>query len=113
MSCLYKSIRYAACGLCSFKPSFIEYSLGRKYDKFQATIGVSDNAKNAEQVGFFAVYVDGDEVGRWEVRFGEYQEIEVPVTGGLRLRLEAGSADGKVNSSDLVWGTPKLYSYSL
>lgn len=89
---------------------FTEYNLSKKYSKFTATIGVNDEAEQGDQVGLFIVYVDGNEVGRWESRLGAPQKIEVPVSGAQRIRLETGPASvDKPQYSDLVWGTPRLH----
>jgi NPCBM/NEW2 domain len=119
------SLNHRCNSICHEKSGVgsVEFDLGGKYRKFEATVGVSETAEDTSQVGTFVVYVDGVNKGTWQVIFGQHESISVDVSGGIRLKLES-SRDGDVGNPagngaksvwgikpdlpDLVWGTPRV-----
>ncbi|HEX3592931.1 MAG TPA: SEFIR domain-containing protein [Pseudonocardiaceae bacterium] len=103
--------------------SAVEYDLGRAYQTFAAMVGVLDDAIDADQVGRFQVFCDGEQCEQTAVRHGHPAGMHVDVTGVLRLRLVtyrpgttaspllAGAriAGGRSNNlPELAWGDPRL-----
>jgi Uncharacterized protein conserved in bacteria len=65
------------------------YQLGRHADRFVATLGVPDDV--SETGGTLAVTLvgDGKELARFTVDYGSTREVDVPVTGVLRLVIRS------------------------
>lgn len=117
------AITYECVYFCNASIGVVEYNLGTHYAKFKTVIGVDDNASSGEQEGIFSVYLDGVLAGRRTATLGNPEEIELDVSGKVRLRLEAtigdipgplrqgvDAAGGKDNAlPDLAWGDPTLY----
>jgi hypothetical protein len=120
------SVQYSCFAFCNDPVGTVEYNLGKRYDRLTATVGGDDQADASSGAGYFAIYLDGSLAKQVELHAGDAPvNIDLPVDGVLRLRLEAGSsttpdspiqaganAAGGVSHSlpDLVWGTPKLYA---
>jgi hypothetical protein len=123
------SVWHNCFAFCNDQVGTIEYNLGGNYRQFTATIGVTDDAGEIEQVGAFTVLLDGSPAGSWVAKFGEPQEISVDVAGALRLELQSGrpgtvagspadaamaGANAAVGVSNglpsLAWGSPLLTS---
>lgn len=92
-------------------PSYQEYYLGKRCSRFRALVGVSDFARD----NFSAVYVvlgDGQELYRSRpLRVGsEPQQIDIDVTGVLRLKLVAGieTGDCDFDSNNAFWVNPRV-----
>jgi serine/threonine-protein kinase len=86
--------------------AYWEFNLGKDWQQFLATVGIADGSE-FEQSARFRVILDGNLI--WEednVRFGTAVPIEIDISGGLRLRLEAVALDqGRIS---MVWGSPRL-----
>ena len=116
-----------------YRPSFfvnnpravVEYNLSRRYTRFEAVVGVLDDATEANQVGYFQVFVDGVAQKQVEARMGHPVWLRHDVSGALRLKLVAYRPDtvqhammsgvlmaGGQSSRlpELAWGNPVLYS---
>lgn len=100
----------ASCG--STRGSYwIEYDLGRKYQTFTATVGLSDTDSSAAKAAY-VVYADGKKVQTGTLTVGQSTPVKVPVTGVLRLRLETDNTNAGPNGctseanpqADVVWG---------
>ncbi|WP_410618202.1 SEFIR domain-containing protein [Amycolatopsis sp. cmx-8-4] len=102
----------------------VEYNLGRRFTKFEAIAGVLDDALDADQVGCFQVFLDGEPCEQVEVRMGHPVLVRHDLTGVLRLKLVAyrpGTTVGPLARAALVvtaqppklpalaWGSPTLY----
>jgi hypothetical protein len=101
----------------------IEYNLGRRYQRFEVVAGVLDDADEADQLGYFQVFLDGVPQGQVETRMGRPAWIQYDVTNVLRLKLVAWRpgttahpalagafmATGRSNQlPSLAWGDPTL-----
>ena len=86
-----------------------EYDLGRDYSRFTATIGQADRSENTQRNIRFTVYGDGDELYTRNLGFGSSAEVDVDVTGVLRLRLEvANLSEGSPGQTWVAWGAPTV-----
>lgn len=103
----------------------VEYNLGRRFTRFEAIAGVLDDALDADQVGCFQVFLDGEPHEQVEVRMGHPVLVRHDVAGVLRLRLVAyrpGTTVGpfaraalvvlgrRPNLPALAWGSPTLFA---
>ncbi|HEX3782258.1 MAG TPA: SEFIR domain-containing protein [Pseudonocardiaceae bacterium] len=117
------SIIYRCDLFCQQPRGVVEFSLGRKYRRFEAIAGVLDDAADSGQTGQFQVFTDGTVRARGEAHLGRAVRFQVDVTGVLRLRLVAYRPDtiasplmigalatsGKSgNMPELAWGDPIL-----
>ncbi|HYQ64757.1 TIR domain-containing protein [Actinophytocola sp.] len=102
----------------------ISFNLGRKYGRLEVTVGVLDDAAEADQVGVFRIVTDGKVSTQVAASQGQPQLLSVEVTDVLNLRLEAyrpgttahplqagaNMAGGVSNKlPELAWGDPMLY----
>lgn len=90
-------------GLCSgeAKQSFAEYNLGRAYERFTANAGLSDTNRRASHRVRFEVIVDGQQIFDVTLTAGQVAQVDEPITGGLRLRLQVTFfADGECSNRD-------------
>jgi hypothetical protein len=97
---------YIPCG----QNRWTEYDLGRQWKTLHAVVGVSDQS-SSDAVAAFQVFVDGSPATTTiDVGFGHSEEINVTVTGGLRLRLaiEGVSACAGSSNNVAVWGDAQL-----
>ncbi|VVJ18881.1 Uncharacterised protein [Amycolatopsis camponoti] len=69
-------------------PGFVELDLGGQYQRFSTVAGVLDDAADRFQVGHVRVLLDGKPRSEHDVAVGKPAEIDLDVTGGLKLRLE-------------------------
>jgi hypothetical protein len=86
-------------------PAFVEIDLGGAYQRFMAVAGVLDDARDLHQVVQFRVSVDGKVRLRCNAALGKPREIDVPVLGATKLRLEVHRLRGPF---DVAWGDPSL-----
>jgi len=101
----------------------VEYNLGRRFRRFEAVAGVLDDADEADQVGYFQVFLDNVPQGQVEARMGKPEWIQHDVINVLRLKLVAwrhgmtvhpalagaSMAAGRSNHlPSLAWGDPTL-----
>lgn len=101
----------------------VEFDISRRYRRLTSVVGVLDDATEADQVGYFRVYLDGSPGPEISAAIGRPGEVDIDVTGVLRLRLEMYRSD-TVNSPlmsgvlltggrssrlpELAWGNPTL-----
>ncbi|WP_370967557.1 SEFIR domain-containing protein [Amycolatopsis sp. cg9] len=118
-------IAYRCSMFCSEPRGVVEYTLGRKYKKFETTVGVLDDASDAQQTGYFEVFLDGVAHPGATVKLGSPAQLTVDVSEVLRLRLVAYRTDTTVHPMlagarlagglsnglpELGWGDPVLYT---
>jgi hypothetical protein len=104
--------------------STVSFNLGRRFRRFEVTVGVLDDAAEADQVGVFKVVTDEKVNMQVAVKLGQPQLLSVDVTDVLNLRLEAHrpgttahpmmagvNAAGGVSNKlpELAWGDPVVY----
>ncbi len=97
------------CSPAYDEPEVVEYVLNRAVELFEATIGIDDRS----EVGVptrFRVLVDGQPAFESTVSYGTTQDISVPVSGALRVTLEAWRADANESccDTDAGWGSARL-----
>ncbi|MFC3996470.1 protein kinase [Nocardiopsis sediminis] len=80
-----------------------EYNLGRGYEEFSAVVGLSDESP-ADEEAEFTVIGDGEQLENKTLGLGEDAELEVDVTGVLRLQLVTGG--GCPSGATAVWAEP-------
>jgi hypothetical protein len=120
-----ESVVYRCSGFCHEPKGRAEFNLARRFRKFEATVGVLDDAVDGGQTGMFEVYVDGSLRDQQSAGQGKPRVIRLDVTDALRLRLVAyrpgttvhpmmagaNIAGGKSNHlPELAWGNPTLYA---
>jgi hypothetical protein len=118
------SIVYRPSLFASQSRSSISFNLGKKFRRFEVTVGVLDDAAEADQVGVFTVVTDGKESIQVTATQGRPQLLSVDVTNVLNLRLEAyrpgttghpmlagANLAGGVSNKlpELAWGDPIVY----
>lgn len=86
-------------------PAFVEIDLGGGYQRFTAVAGILDDARELHQVAQFRVSVDGKLLAQCKAALGKPRDIDVPVLGATKLRLEMHRPRGSV---DVAWGDPTL-----
>jgi hypothetical protein len=69
-------------------PVVLQYDLGRAYQHFKTTVGLADESNNSTLVQF-DVLVDNKPVFSQQARLGQALAVDVSVTDGLRLEIEA------------------------
>lgn len=118
------SILYA-CSLCDGDRGEVEYTIPGGVRSFHATVGVTDDAEEGDQVGTFQVWVDRRLVRTYRSTLGKPATVSVPLPSGIRLRLVAfrpgtegdplkqgvNAAGGVSNGPpSLAWGAPSFRS---
>jgi serine/threonine-protein kinase len=88
----------------------LQYDLGRHYQVFDATVGLSDDSasEGALQID---VLLDGRSVFSGQASLGQPQQVQVDVTGGLRLEISAARVEPDCddwNDVTTVWGDARL-----
>ncbi len=74
-----------------------EYDLGRHYRRFQAAVGLSDDAISSS-VYQIEIYGDGRRMASQTVRLGNSVPIDLDITGILRLRLSITRVEGDIRN---------------
>jgi hypothetical protein len=102
----------------------ISFNLSKRYRRFEATAGVLDDAREADQVGVFKVVADGAVLATVTARQGEPRFLTADVTDVLSLRLEAhrpgttaspllagANLTGGISNKlpELAWGNPVVH----
>ena len=82
------------------------YNIGRDYRRFVATVGLSDDSTDSTSKATFEVFADGRKVFDETVGYGRAAEIDLDVTGVLRLELVNGLIAG--GDARVVWGDARL-----
>nr|WP_235498415.1 protein kinase [Frankia sp. R43] len=81
--------KYAA----NYRVGKVDYDLGRHFQKFQAVVGLADDARSTA-VYQVSIYGDNQRLADHTIRLGESIPIDIDVRGILRLRLEITHTDG-------------------
>ncbi len=117
------SIVYRPQLFVSAPRGIVEFNLGRRYRTLETTAGVLDDATDADQIGHFQVFLDGEPYTSVAAAYGHPVEVRVDVTSVLRLRLVAYRAGTTANTllagariaggqsnhlPELAWGDPRL-----
>lgn len=89
----------------------VEYNLGTRQDRFLATAGVSDTARDAGVVLRYTVSVDDREVLQRDARIGAPIVVDLDVGGALRLKLSVVRLSGESRWCAMeaaTWGDPRI-----
>jgi len=91
----------------TFGPDTVEYNLGRHWQHLQATVGLRDDSAAHAQVRLEAF---GDERPLYSHAFslGESEQINLDVSGVLRLRVVATPAANPNDRGIPIWGDAQL-----
>lgn len=91
------------------EPSWVEYDLGRKFQRMTGVVGFNQDA-DAAISGTVQVLGDGVELFSAPIRLSQIAQLDIPVTNVLRLRLQltytpaerydSNAADGSVVFAD-------------
>ncbi|TDQ53310.1 protein kinase domain-containing protein [Actinorugispora endophytica] len=93
---------------CYSDQQWSEYNLDRSWTGFDSVVGLSDTS-DADASITFSVIVDGEELYSETAKLGTELEVDVDVTGGLRMRLQVEpGADCEDADMTAVWGDPRL-----
>lgn len=84
-----------------------QYDLGRNWNNFRATIGLSDTSHPDARYQF-RVLVDDEPRGTWTMRLGQSRDININVSGGLRLKLEVTKTAANGNNANAAWGDARV-----
>jgi hypothetical protein len=90
-------------------PANVSYNLERQWHSLQATVGLSDDSPEAEKVRF-QVIADQRIIYDHTFVLGQSQQINLNVSGVLRLELVATLASDYVADTSAVWGNANLIS---
>lgn len=88
-------------------PANVSYNLGRQWHHLQATLGLSDDSPENEQVQF-QILADQRTIYSHVFELGQSQQINLDVTGVLRLELIATEVSSYVGQTEAVWGNAEL-----
>jgi hypothetical protein len=67
-------------------PTYADYNLGRRYEKFQTVVGPGDTST---QTYHFEIWLDGERKFSLTMRRGQWRKISLPVNNVLTLRVSA------------------------
>jgi hypothetical protein len=98
---------YAYCN----QSSSLQYDLGRHYQRFTMTAGLSDDS-GAGGVLQMDVILDGRTIFTQQSKLGEPVTVDVDVSGGLRLEISASRIEpecGTTGNVYAVWGDPEVF----
>jgi hypothetical protein len=68
----------------------VQYDLGRNYRRFRATIGLTDDSGSSASV-LYEVFADGRRIYNATLGLGQTRDLDIDMTGVLRLDLRAKS----------------------
>ena len=87
---------------------YLEYNFGRDWNRFKASVGVTDDSPSDLQVRF-EVFGDGKELFNQVLSFGQSAPVDVDVVGVLRLRLQTTTVTTPKSSASryAVWGNAR------
>lgn len=87
--------------------SALGYDLGRRYSRFQATVGLRDDA-DPDSRKRLEVYGDGRLLRTLDVSLGLPQDVDVAIDGVLRLQLVHITVNEGFASAYVIWGDARL-----
>lgn len=92
----------------STKSTTTEYDLGRKYARYQTTLGLQNSSLDATAIYQVQVFVDGAEVADVSVATGKPIQLDVSINNGLRLKFVITKTFG--GESTITLGNARLLS---
>src|ERR1039457_5093466 len=88
-------------------PGNVSYNLGRQWRHLEATVGLSDDSPENEKVQF-QIFADQRSIYNHVFELGQSQQINLNVSGVLRLELVATLTSAYVADTEAVWGDVNL-----
>ena len=85
----------------------MSYNLGRQWRHLEATVGLSDDSPENEKVQF-QIFADQRSIYNHVFELGQSQQINLNVSGVLRLELVATLTSAYVADTEAVWGDANL-----
>lgn len=98
-----RTLSTAGCGDPNFTNNEAVYQLDRRYTRLTAMVGPNDAVRSSEFVDL-QVIIDDEQKAARTVAAGVVQQIDVDLTGALRLELRANCASGP--GAAAVWIDP-------
>lgn len=90
------------------EPATAIYSLGRRYARFKATVGIADYEPDDDSRVIFKVIGDGATLYQSDpLKVDSTGNVDVDVSNVLTLELQVFRVDSS-NSPDVVWGNARL-----
>ncbi|MGD9529240.1 protein kinase domain-containing protein [Pseudonocardia sp.] len=91
---------------------WIDYDLARDWNTFTATVGLRDDDVS-DATASYKVLVDNQLLASGSLTIGKTMQVNVPVTGALRLRLlinnpTVGTQNCTGDKAMVLWGSPTL-----
>ena len=99
-----------SCDARDSDSGWAEFDLRRDYERFRTTVGQADRSEATTRTIRFSVIGDGETLYTTTVGFGQAVDVDVDVTGVLRLRLDIGVIENSGTSAGTwaVWGDPTV-----
>ena len=93
--------------------TYVEWNINATYDRFTAIIGqAGTQTACATCQCAFIIYIDGNQIYSSEgMAPGDYQYVDVDISGGNVLRIETDEYDGADTSDWAIVANPYLNSY--
>lgn len=88
-------------------PANVSYNLGRQWNHLEATLGLSDNSPENEKIQF-QILADQRTIYSHVFELGQSQQVNLNVTGVLRLEFIATEVSSYVGQTEAVWGNAEL-----
>lgn len=88
-------------------PGNVSYNIGRQWKDLEATVGLSDDSPENEKVQF-QILADQRSIYNHVFVLGQSQQINLDVTGVLRLELIATLVSPYVGQTEAVWGNAEV-----
>jgi len=88
-------------------PANVSYNLGRQWDHLDATLGLSDNSPENEKIQF-QILADQRTIYSHVFELGQSQQVNLNVTGVLRLEFVATEVSSYIGQTEAVWGNAEL-----
>jgi hypothetical protein len=108
------SLAAAVSGCYDSTQGSIEYDLSNDYRKLTLTAGMDDKSQDSEVTTRLEILGDGQSLKTVTVKFRDAQEIDVDVTGVVRLQLrwQVPPQESNCWNASLVLGFPRLHGFS-
>ncbi|GAA1661633.1 NPCBM/NEW2 domain-containing protein [Catellatospora bangladeshensis] len=93
---------------CGFKEDLLAYNLLRRYERFQADIGLADDAQIGSSAEFMLIADDREIYRSPRLKPGEVKPVDVPVKNVFRLSLFVSATCDAEAKAKATWGDARL-----
>lgn len=90
------------------RPAKVEINAGRVRHRFIAALGIPDNQSSASAVQVDISVDNAAPVLSTTIRFGELKDVDIDITGGLRVRVSVSSMAASCNTVIMGLGNPRF-----